>query len=417
MSDQIKRPIREDEQLYFIHVPKCAGTSFISLVDERYVIDEIVPTHYDIKKLKNEITDEQLASYRFIRGHFPYDLIVPRLPKQPRIITFLREPVTRIISNFQMRQRVSDPLVGLQETLQNLTLEDFLDKPDLVRVLANRATRLIGGTKKLDTGEMVPNLELAKERLSNFEFVGVVERFNDSLELFCHIFDFPPVHTQRNLNISPNRESRSEIAAGTLARIAEIEWADIELYKLGIQLFEQQYSKMRAEQAAGVKTEIVGNTRVRADFSRVNPGSGWHVGERYPRYGVVRWSGPETASYLALALASGQSYKVRFRVLRSVAKDVLDSLKLEVNGRDIPLKKRPGDVWGGVIVEGKIPADVVRDHSNTEFAFKVNRTIPLSEMSDNIRKFRRLTFREPAGEPDSRLGGLLFNWLEVTPGK
>jgi hypothetical protein len=417
MADHLKRPLREDEQLYFIHVPKCAGTSFISLVDERYVIDEIIPTHYEIKKLKNEISDEQLARYRFIRGHFPYDLVVPRLPKQPRIITFLREPVTRIISNFQMRQRVSDPLVGLQDTLQNMTLEEFLDKPDLTRILANRATRLIGGTDKLSTGEVVPNLERALERLSNFEFVGIVERFNDSLELFCHIFDFPPVRSQRNLNISPNREARSEIAAKILERIAEVEWADIELYKLGVQLFEKQYSNMWAEPAGGILNDVVaGSTRVRIDFSRVNPGSGWHIGERYPRYGVVRWSGPETVSYLRLGLAPSRPYKVRFRVLRSVAKDVLESLALDVNGRNIPLKKRLADVWGGVIVEGNIPADVLGDNSPVEFAFKVSRTIPLSEISDNIRRFRQLTFRKKSGEPDSRLGGLLFNWLEVTAG-
>jgi hypothetical protein len=417
MADHLKRPLREDEQLYFIHVPKCAGTSFISLVDERYVIDEIIPTHYDINILKNEITDKQMAGYRFIRGHFPYDLVVPHLPKPPRIITFLREPVTRIISNFQMRQRVSDPLVGLQDTLQNMTLEEFLDKPDLTRILANRATRLIGGTDKLSTGEVVPNLERALERLSNFEFVGIVERFNDSLELFCHIFDFPPVRSQRNLNISPNREARSEIAAKILERIAEVEWADIELYKLGVQLFEKQYSNMRAEPAGGILNDVVaGSTRVRLDFSRVNPGSGWHIGERYPRYGVVRWSGPETVSYLRLGLASGRPYKVRFRVLRSVAKDVLESLALEVNGRNIPLKKRLADVWGGVIVEGHIPADVLGDNSPVEFAFKVSRTIPLSEISDNIRRFRQLTFRKKSGKPDVRLGALLFNWLEVTAG-
>ncbi len=418
MSDHIKRPLRENEQLYFIHVPKCAGTSFISLVDERYIIDEIIPTHYDIKKLKNEITDEQLAGYRFIRGHLPYDLVVPRLPKEPRIITFLREPITRLISNFQMRQRVSDPLVGLQSTLNRLSLEEFLDRQDLVRVFANRATRLIGGTDRSRTGEVVPNLELAKERISNFDFVGIVEHFNDSLELFCHVFGFPPIRTERNLNISPNREARSEISAKTIERIAEVEWADIELYKLGAQLFEKQYAKLRQELAGRkIKTEskVATVDAVRVDFSRVDPGSGWHVGERYPKYGVVRWSGPETVSCLRLPLAAGRSYTVRFAVLRSAARDVLESLVMEVNGRNIPLKKQSG-FWGGATFDGVVSADALLADSFAEFAFKVNRTAPLGKLAGFVRRIQRI-FKSQAQEPDLRLGGLLFNWLEVNPGQ
>jgi hypothetical protein len=421
MLDYLKQPLHEDEQLYFIHVPKCAGTSFISLVDERYVIDEIIPTHYDIKKLKNEITDEQLAGYRFIRGHLPYDLVVPRLPRQPRIITFLREPITRLISNFQMRQRVSDPLVGLQSTLNNISLEEFLNQPDLVRIFANRATRLIGGMKKLSTGERVPNLELAKERLSDFDFVGIVEHFNDSLELFCHIFDFPPVHSQRNLNISPNREARSEIAAQVLERIAEVEQADIELYKLGVQLFEKQYSQMQKELAAGIEKNAVERSNrlgaMRIDFGRVDPGSGWHVGERSPKYGVVRWSGPETVSYLRPLLAPGQSYEIRFRVLRAVARDVLESLRLEVNGHNIPLKKHAAGLWGGAILDGSIPKDILIGDSPAEFAFIVNRTASMSQIPDSLRRFRRMILRMQSQEPDSRLGGLLYNWLEITADK
>jgi hypothetical protein len=129
----------------------------------------------------------------------------------------------------------------------------------------------------------------------------------------------------------------------------------------------------------------------------------------------VRWSGPETESYLRLALARS-AYKVRFRVLRSVTADVLDSLRFEANGRAIPLTKRRADVWGGVTVEGTIPADVIGD-APVEFAFKVNKTVQLSEINDNIRKFRRLTRRQQDDEPDTRLGGLLYNWLEITANK
>ena len=400
MPDPIKRPLREDEQLYFIHVPKCAGTSFISLVDERYVIDEIVSTHYDINKLKNEITDEQLAGYRFIRGHFPYDLVVPRLPRQPRIITFLREPVTRLISNFQMRQRVSDPLVGMQETLKNTTLDEFVEQPELIKIFSNRATRLIGGMTKGNAGALVPNLELAKERISNFDFVGIVERFNDSLEMFCYIFGFPPIVSERNLNISPNRETRSEITPWIMQRLAEIEWADIELYRFGAQLFEKQFARWKGESSAGEIPATLPNENpgpVFVDFRRVDPGNGWHVGERIPRYGVVRWSGPETMSHIRLHLAPGRDYAMRFRILRSVSRDILNSLVVEAGGRAIPLKKRPADIWGGVIVDAVLPRDAVVATGPTLVTFKVNKTLEVNQISDNIALVRKFFRKKKTG--------------------
>lgn len=414
MQEKIIRPLQENEQLYFIHVPKCAGTSFISLVDERYVIDEIIPTHYDINKLKNQITDEQLASYRFIRGHLPYDLVVPRLPKKPRIITFLREPITRLISNFQMRQRVPDPLVGLQSTLSRLSLDEFLDQPDLVRVFANRATRLIGGVDKLDSGKQVPNLELAKQRLAEFDFVGTVERFNDSLQLFCYIFDFPLVKTERNLNISPNREARSDIPATLLERIAEVEWADIELYKFGARIFEKKYAVMQETKKSGVVDLDLHKkmTAANIDFSRVDPGSGWHVAERHPKHGVVRWSGPDKVSYLRLPLSLNQPSTVRFGVLRAADRDILESLVLEVNGMEIPLHKKRSGLFGDIIFEGNIPSEAMTSENLVEFAFKVDRTVPLERISQVARWLRHFLDKQYQ-DPEPRFGGLLFHWFEV----
>jgi hypothetical protein len=296
-------------------------------------------------------------------------------------------------------------------------LEEFLDRPDLVRVFANRATRLIGGMDRSGAGKVIPNLERAKERLLNFDVVGIVEHFNDSLELFCYVFDFPPVRTERNLNISPNREARSTISDKTLERIAEVEWADIELYKLGAKVFNEQCAKMRQEMSGRkIKTSKV--TRVdsaRVDFSRVDPGSGWHVGERYPKYGVVRWTGPETASNIRLPLTQEHSYTVRFGVLRSAAKDILESLTMEVNGHNIPLRKQPGK-WVGAVFNGNVPKEILTNQTMAEFSFKVNRTAPLGKVASLIGRIQRI-FKSQTQGPDLRFGGLLFNWLEVTANK
>jgi hypothetical protein len=402
MINRIKKPLLPDEQLYFIHVPKCAGTSFISLLDERYVIDEIIPTHYDINMLRDKITDKQLAGYRFIRGHLPYDMVVPRLPEHPRILTFLREPVVRLISNFQMRQRVSDPLQGLQGTLQSIALEEFLVRRDLVDIFSNRATRLMGGNTLDPNGMEIPNLELAKERLAGFDFVGIVESYNDSLALFSYIFDFPPLQGGRVLNVSPDREKRNAISQSTLERVAEIEWADIELYKFGCQLFEQQFARMKQELAEGVQyPQPHKKSEIHDDFSLVDPGMGWHVAERHSVYGVIRWSGPETISYLRYPLKTDGDVMLKFSILQSIAPDILDSLIVRVNGRVIPLKKSR-DEGGQIDFVANISRNVLQiSNELTVLAFEVKRAISPKDID--------------AQSPDARLLGLCYHKLSLLP--
>jgi hypothetical protein len=402
-NTHIKRPLLKDEQLYFIHVPKCAGTSFISLVDECYIIDEIIPTHYDLDMLRDKITDEQLASYCFIRGHFPYDLIVPRLPQHPRIITFLREPVVRLISNFQMRQRVSDPLQGLQSTLQSITLEEFLVRRDLMDIFSNRATRLMSGNTLDPNGVETPNLELAKKRLAEFDFVGIVESYNDSLALFSYIFDFPPIQGDRVLNVSPDREKRNEISQSTLEKVAEIEWADIELYKFGCQLFEKQFARMKQELAEGVQyPQPLKKSEIHDDFSLVDPGMGWHVAERHSVYGVIRWSGPETVSYLRFPLKTDRDVILKFSILQSIAPDMLDSLIVRVNGMVIPLKKSRDEAGGQIDFEANISRNILQISKElTVLEFEVNRTISPKDID--------------AQSPDARLLGLCYHKLSLIP--
>ncbi len=420
MASSLKRPLQNDDVLYFIHIPKCAGTSFISLLDEHYVFDEIFPIHHDLHRLVSQISDQKLRQYVFIRGHFPYDLIVPRLLSKPRIITFLREPATRFLSHFLMRQRhgfiesisqaervtdldkvwIFEWLENLHERLARLSLEEFLEHPNLIERFANQATWLIGGVTKGKDGRPVPNLELAKERLAEMDFVGIVERYEESLELFCYIFDFPRIEVERRLNVSPDREKRKEIRAETLERIAEIEWADRELYRFGYELFEQRYRQMKREEELGVGYPLPeGKERVEEDFSRVDPGQGWHVGERHPKYGVVRWSGPETVSRLRYVLQPGRDWELRICVVNAIAEDVLASLKVTVNGESVMLVQRERKEDGVVEFVGHMSDAIARGMDGwTRLSFEVNRTA------------------SPGGQ-DERLLGLCYNKLLITPVK
>jgi hypothetical protein len=357
-----------------------------------------------------------MANYKFLRGHFPYDTLVPRLPGKPRFITFLRNPVTQFISNFEMRQRVLDPMVGLHDTLASLTFEQFLDRPELVIHFSNLATRLIGGEYYQD-GVMYPHLERAKERISGFDFVGITEHFDKSLNLFTYIYNYEPINAYETLNVSPGREKRSEVPQHLLDRVAEIQQYDIELYKSGLEIYKNMSAQMEQEKAAGSPPVALGTLvqKISVDFRRVGPGMGWHVGETHPLYGPTRWSGPGATSYLQFHLQPDQSYIVRFRILKYLELDVLRSLRLEVNGLPIPLKSWRDDVRK-VIFEGVIPSTAMRAGVPSTLAFKINRTLPANHKS-LTRKLRAFLGNEVLLQPedDSRLLGLCYDWLEIVP--
>jgi hypothetical protein len=406
-----KRPLLIDEQLFFVHVPKCAGTSFISLIDEMFVNSEICPTHYDLRKFtKGEISNDELQGYKFIRGHFPYDLIIPRLKVRPRLITFLRDPITQFISYYQMRKRVPDPISGMQEQIKDLTLDEFLDRSPYVDVIANNATKLFAGIPagdRLFDFSTTIDVPLAKKHLEECEFIGITEEYRNSIELFCHLFGVPPLEQHRELNVSPDRDQRREIGPKTLERIAEIQFADMELYEHGKRLFQKAMDQMTEERkkriiALPFFTPSPLKNEISFDFRRVFPGMGWQVGEEHPVHKIIRWSGPGTVSKLFFPISKRRDVRIEFHVVSWVKDTVLDSLELFVNGETVLLKKEPMLNLDGCLFSGRIPKQVLKKRKgSSEFTFRVKETLrPIDIMSNN---------------PDERQIGLCYTHISIEP--
>jgi hypothetical protein len=420
MASPIKRPLHPEDQLFFIHVPKTAGTSFISLLDEIFIDSEICPTHYDLRRFGGEISDEMLNGYKFLRGHLPYNLIVPRLNKMPRIITFLRDPVAQFISYFRMRKRETDPISGFQT--KDVSLAEFVEGAE-IEVLSNNITKLFAGSEdffssgKNQTATPTDyyrlghgDLNLAKERLATCEFIGITEQFDQSVKLFNYIFGFPIPPQHREMNVAPGRERGARVEKATLNKIAEIQYADLELYSYGKQLFKQLRNKVRLETlAAKVKSDATEmqslalrkvTQKVRFDFRRVPPGAGWQVGENHPTYKIIRWSGPDKISKLLLPIYADQDLVVKFNVIKWMSDEILESLELFVNGQEIPLEQ--DRIQGEeVVVHGVIKKGRLKKPGLVEFLLKVSDVSRPSDINPN--------------NPDSRNLGLCYNWLTVEP--
>lgn len=211
------------------HTPKTAGTTFAEILRRHYGNDLIMDygdrvgwagEEADRFRQKRGIPDAVEQAFRegrrlVVHGHFYASKYAKRFPNA-RLITFVREPVSRVISNYQYLRRnpqIEHPLV-----------KEFHRASPSLAEWANWPWARDLQSKVLD----VP--------LENFSFVGISEHFGASLELFDVQFRTPlaSLFSGDRLNVS----SETSVPAKVRDRIEELNIVDVAFYKKALKLFE-----------------------------------------------------------------------------------------------------------------------------------------------------------------------------------
>src|SRR5688572_8177478 len=108
-------------KLYFLHLPKTAGTTLNHFLASQFSPEKVCPAYHLSELLR--IPPKQLAEYELFRGHFYFGLET-FLPEIPDYITFIRFPVERVISTFHHVRRTP----GHEMAAFTKTLESYVDK-------------------------------------------------------------------------------------------------------------------------------------------------------------------------------------------------------------------------------------------------------------------------------------------------
>lgn len=222
-----------EDRIIFVHIPKAAGQTFISVLRRQY--------RRGLATYKGPLTagkvdfDRDVASAQVVAGHFPYGLHTS-LPGTWCYATFLREPVSRVISLYRFVK--SNPSHHLHDVVASMDLLTFvssdLDEQEVENGQTRQLSGEMSGTPDRDT------LALAKDHVEQLAIVGLVECFDESVMMMKKRFGWSmPYYMPHNAGSFPATTAET-VTDEDLDAIRERNLLDIELYRAARQRFERQ---------------------------------------------------------------------------------------------------------------------------------------------------------------------------------
>ncbi|MEA3476693.1 MAG: sulfotransferase family 2 domain-containing protein [Bacteroidota bacterium] len=218
--------IKTDLKLVSLHIPKTAGTSFRNVLQEVYGRSHIarLDIRRNIELNKKAFTGKRLKpEIQVIHGHFSYQKLMDafEIPAGTPIITWLREPASRVISNYYyldmiLHKELNEEKKGLNilAKMQKSLLE--FAHSDINR---NRMSKFLSG--------------ISPEELF---FIGLTEHYNEDVERLAQLMQWKeyPIY---KVNIT---DDKPVVDQETIEIIKELNAEDYKIYNKALQLREEQ---------------------------------------------------------------------------------------------------------------------------------------------------------------------------------
>ncbi|MBL1431949.1 MAG: hypothetical protein COC09_04215 [Gammaproteobacteria bacterium] len=239
----------EKKVLFFLHIPKTAGTTMNDLIRSNFGKANIVHLSKPYKH-REELSDAWKRKHgaRVVSGHFPFG-IHSCIDINPTYFSVIRHPYQRVFSYYRYIQNT--PTHYYHSTLKSLNynFEEFLADPGSPEV-RNQQVRLLSGCI---AGQHETTDEIYQIALENIEhdyvLLGLQEKFDETLVLLKILLKLNDVrYYPKNVNNSsrgyqPNKREKE--------LLDETNYYDILLYKHAekffLKLLEQHRSDVEFE--------------------------------------------------------------------------------------------------------------------------------------------------------------------------
>jgi hypothetical protein len=407
--------------LYFLHIPKTAGTSFRQWLSELFAESSILPISH-LAELETT-SDAALRATRFASGHFGWQFMErsEAAGLHFEVITVLRNPVDMQMSGLSyvgqitdedLRNLSSDQFVASREIVESGRRGKFANfadapgippeglppmPPHLVPYL-NMCVRFIAinGTEDPNEPDVSDvHMELAKKRLSVMPFFALAEDWDWSAVLFADHFGLPFRRMDKKINASPNRRAAGP---GAIERLRYRHKLDCDFYDFARRVFVERVFEIK--QRYGFSTDAepsdfaapllarflktsrgvpkVSKRRVRLSEGIVSEGFGPR--NYYEPYkGWLRWAGPAKTCSIYLPLDRSATLALRFEIPIVMSDRIRDELEIAIAGRSVEVyrrfkRMRSGDWY--LVMTAVLPADDANTEDQyTEIRFNSPETV------------------------------------------
>lgn len=217
--------------LFFMHIPKTAGSSLSA--DLREALPPYRNLDVDFHRTDIPVADrlraavdafataDEVNDFASASGHIPFALAGPILRARPdlRMVTILRDPVARVVSDYRYQRTEMHP-PHLQFRARFPTLESYVEHP----VSQNKMTTFVAG-QNITEQQMLNRVEQA------FAFIGLLEFYDFSVSTLFALAGRASPSTGRHLRRTPdNAETAVTLTPCLERRIIETNSLDRALY-------------------------------------------------------------------------------------------------------------------------------------------------------------------------------------------
>lgn len=220
-----------EQQYFFMHIPKTAGTSFLTGIYDNFAQASIYPNFFELQFINkskylsrkdliahNERT-KVLEKRKIIIGHYPFALR-DHFKTDPIVFTFFRDPFKRALSEI-IHLKTKSP------RYKNKDVDYIID--DRPR-LGTLQSRMLGYKPIKD------NYDLALRNLEKIHFVGITEKYEESIKVFNKIYQLNFNAYRRN---TAKKDYQLEITEKQLERLKEICAPDYKIYEEAVNRFSR----------------------------------------------------------------------------------------------------------------------------------------------------------------------------------
>ncbi len=378
----LTRPrVNHVERLYFLHIPKTAGTSVRMWLQQLFPDGQWLPIDH-LPELER-LSDDEICSYRFASGHFGWRYMerVADMGIDAAVVSFFRDPVEVFLSGWNFLDQVTDDIIerlgsvgdahravresgerGAIEEVVRLTEEPGFDidevllgLPEEMTLFSNMSVRFVSqhGTQAETLEPLtLSDLESAKQRVATMPFFGLAHEVGWSEVLFADAFRLPLLNLERHNQAK--RKVVEHLPESFVAFYRRVNAFDVELYDFACLVFAEKIQDLKQaydlpDSAQPEDFENVLLTRFLNERHSLSPlrsadvslGDGvlcpgfqsrflWEDIGRW-----VRWSGPGR-NLVCLPLDRRLALRLRIEIAAFLSDEAKDQLAVEEDGQRIP---------------------------------------------------------------------------------